>query len=71
MKTILISDDDLQIGKLQLEDVALLISLGDLWDLTLLKAIDLAPFGRSIINGKSQSKKTHSQQILFQNANLF
>jgi len=41
MKTILISDDDLLVGKLEIEDCDLLICLGDLWDQTLARAATL------------------------------
>jgi predicted phosphodiesterase len=41
MKTILISDDDLLVGKLQIDGCDLLISLGDLWEQTLVKATTL------------------------------
>jgi predicted phosphodiesterase len=41
MRTILISDDDLLVGKLETDDCDLLISLGDLWEQTIARAADL------------------------------
>jgi len=39
MKIILISDDDIQVGHLPVKDVDLLVSLGDLYDQTILRAV--------------------------------
>ena len=39
MKTILISDDDLLVGRLEIDDCDLLICLGDLWDQTIARAV--------------------------------
>ncbi|MEJ2205888.1 MAG: hypothetical protein P8170_17475 [Gemmatimonadota bacterium] len=39
MKTILISDDDLLVGKLETDDCDLLVCLGDLWEQTITMAL--------------------------------